>query len=252
MDGLFGFAANLIATATVYPIDAVKTNYQVARIQSPITIPQTIKNIIQKNGWRGLYRGLGPQLATYPIFWSVFFQTKSMDIDLVENEQINKMLVTFGAANLASTVANPFFVIKTRMQTGTHNSYTEMVKTLLNKEGPKGLFKGLPSTMVNNAKLAPQFVMYDLLQEHYNNIVFSSVTSKLVTSSIFYPLDLIRINQRNDTGILTMTEAAKKIYRTSGAFGFYRGCLLYNLQSTPNFLIMMVALEKIKLIYNKL
>ena len=111
------------------------------------------------------------------------------------------------------------------------------------ENGLKTMTKGLPSTYINNMKLGAQFVLYDEIKDRTNNIFLASMMSKLVSSTIFYPLDLIRVNQRNATGKLTIKDAVQKVYKNGGLRGFYRGVTLYNAVSTPNFVLMIMFKE---------
>ena len=107
-------------------------------------------------------------------------------------------------------------------------------------------FKGLPSTYLNNLKLGVQFPLYDYVKSKTENVIFSSFTSKLICSSIFYPLDLIRVKQRGSDKKLSIINISKYIYNSVGLRGFYRGLVLYNGVSVLNFTIMMTLLDIIK------
>lgn len=242
MEGLIALAANVASTTVLQPIDVIKTNYQVES-SNRTPIASLARRIYADHGARGFFRGLGPQLSTYPIFWSIYFQTKSMKVDLTGNKIADNAVKSYGASVVASALANPLFVVKTRLQTFESNvrpSILGMMKRLHTEGGYSPFFRGLPATIANNTKLAIQFPMYDVLKEDYGYSSFtSSLVSKLSTSSLFYPLDLVRVQQRNASGLSSM-EILKSIYSSQGVRGFYRGLLLYNAVSTPSFVLMMV------------
>jgi hypothetical protein len=52
-------------------------------------------------------------------------------------------------------------------------------------------------------------------------------------------MDLIRTQQRSNDAKVSIFDVIKKIYRTAGLLGFYRGIVLYNSVSVPQFIIMM-------------
>lgn len=59
--GLFaGVTASLITT----PLDTIKTRLQVMGHEKRPTTRQVVKNLIAEDGWRGLYRGLGPRIVS--------------------------------------------------------------------------------------------------------------------------------------------------------------------------------------------
>ena len=174
----------------------------------------------------------------------MYFQANSLDVNLTGNKFIDRITKSYGSATVASALANPLFVVKTKLQTYEKRpSITNTVSTLYKEGGCKAFFRGLPATLINNSKLAVQFPLYDTLKDDYGYGPFmASLLSKLSTTSVFYPLDLIRVNQRN-TKDLDMMDVTKTIYKQSGVRGFYRGVMLYNMVSTPNFVLMIVFKE---------
>ena len=248
MDGLIGLVSNTLSTSIVHPIDVVKTRNQVNIMHNKsIPINKVITDIYKSNGIRGFYKGLGPQLMTYPFFWGIYFQTSSATKRYYgENKPsfVENAFITFGSASLASSIVNPLFVLKTRMQTSEIKTSTiTVIKQLYKENGLKSAYKGLPSSIGNNVKLGIQFPLYDYLKSHTNNILLSSMFSKLIAATIFYPLDLVRVNQRNSSTSLSIKQVASSVYKNYGIKGFYRGVLLYNLVSTPNFVLMIFIKE---------
>lgn len=162
----------------------------------------------------------------------------------MENKHADKFVKSYASALIGSGLTNPLFVLKTRMQNSEGSSKT-VWSTIreTNRLGYRAYFRGLSSTYLNNSKLAIQFPMYDYLKEKTDSVVASSLGSKVVSSSILYPLDLIRVNQRNSDVKVSMSEIITSIYRKNGIRGLYRGVMLYNAVSTPNFMIMMIGVE---------
>ena len=241
MDFVTGFASNATAIAIVHPIDVVKSRFQVN--SNNLSVNKIILDVWKTNGTRGFYRGLLPNIGTYPIFWAIFFQVKKNDVQVTDNILLNKFITSFIAGNIASTFTNPLFVLKTRFQVKSENRMN-IIKDL--NKNKLNFFKGLPSTYLNNLKLGLQFPLYDHLKSKTDSTMFSSFTSKLLCSSLFYPLDLIRVNQRSSNEKLTIGNISRNIYKTGGLQGFYRGLILYNSVSVINFTIMMALVERFK------
>ena len=248
IDGLIGGFSNSFAAILCHPMDVIKTNYQ-TDMQRGLKrkIPQIAKDIWfnnrtnQLNGIRGFYRGLAPQLATYPVFWSFYHTTNGIfNIKLGSSKFYDNITNSLVSATLSSSITNPLFVIKNNMQTVENPKIGQTIKMLYNQNGYSSFFRGLPATLLNNTKLAIQFPVSDYLRDIQGyNVGISAFWAKLITTSLFYPLDLIRVNQRNTSG-LSMKGAIKMIYNNSGFLGFYRGVFIYNCVSTPSFVLMEI------------
>jgi transmembrane carrier protein len=245
MEGLFGLIGNTISTTSVHPIDVIKTNYQLSRTRTHLSATQIGRNIWKNRGMRGFYSGLIPNLGTYPIFWGVYFATSQAlnERQILSNKYGDKFVKSYGAGLIASGLTNPLFVLKTRMQNVDGN--TSLIKTVrqTNKIGYRAYFRGLSSTYLNNMKLGIQFPLYDFIKDHTDSVLAASMGSKIISSSVLYPLDLIRVNQRASDKHLGLMEVGRSVYKKSGVRGLYRGALLYNLVTTPNFVIMMMCVE---------
>jgi len=245
MDLVYGFVSNGISGFLTAPIDAIKTNYQLTNKNTHLII----KNIYDARGIKGFYAGMVPSISTYPFFWSIYFGSSQYFADktLNNNKVVDKMIKAYISASLGSFVTNPLFVIKTRLQNndGINKGILKVISET-NNIGFRAYYKGLGPTFANNTKLAIQFPMYDYLKEHTDNIALSSFTSKILSSSIFYPFDLIRVNQRVINTNQNMFSVGKSIYTKSGMRGLYRGIMLYHMTTTPNFVIMMWIFEYLK------
>ena len=257
-DGLFGLLSNGISTTLIHPIDVVKTNFQLAQTHNVsrnvdrgttnLNVRDIVRNVWKTRGVRGFYSGLSPNLCTYPIFWSVYFGTNQImrDYEISENIYVDKFVKSYTAGLIGSGLTNPLFVLKTRMQ--NNNNSNSLFQTIreTNRLGFRSYYRGLGSTYLNNLKLAVQFPLYDVIHDKTDSVVISSFTAKTISSSLTYPLDLIRVNQRNSDTRLTIRETARNIYKRGGFRGLYRGIMLYNAVTTPNFVIMMVGYEMMK------
>jgi len=230
-----GTLSSVISYSLTYPIDTIKTNYQTKSLSEKPVLKDVVRQIYQTQGLKGYYRGMGSTLATYPLFWGIFFQTNSTHNVMV-------------ASGLASLCTNPLFVLKTRFQSTDHanKSYLGLGQSIYRAEGVRGFFKGFGSTVFGNTKLWLQFPMYTFLNEKTDNVVVSSMIAKITSSTIYYPTDLIRTNQRNLRDSRNMFQVGKSIYQVNGIRGLYNGVVLYNLVSIPSFVILMVCRDYLK------
>lgn len=258
MEFVKSFSCSFIASTIVYPIELIKTQFQRTIVINPkLSVFQLISNIYKTKRLLGFFRGLSVNLLTYPIFWGIYFQANKIKWNVLnENNKLNiyfnKSIKSIVASTISSTCTNPLFVIRTRFQLENINlnnaheykkiTFPFLIKNIIKKEGFLGFFKGLGSTIFSNFKLCLQLPLYDYLAEN-NNVVVSSFIAKIVTSTIFYPFDLIRANQRGSINKLTITGTIKKIIKNHGIKGIYKGVGLYNLVTAPNFIIMMFLKE---------
>jgi solute carrier family 25 protein 38 len=113
---LSGLISSSLAIYLTQPIDTLKIQYQISKTNNN-TIKSIIQNIYHKQGLFGFYKGTTSMLSTYPIFWSIFFEFKNKKFEFFKNKHTNNVANTIIASSVASAVANPLFVLKTRKQT---------------------------------------------------------------------------------------------------------------------------------------
>ena len=259
-----GFIANCISTFAVHPIDVIKIRFQAGSVTNELSIPSIIKEIKRESGPLGFYRGVTMNLCSYPAFWSAFMVTKEYMQDNIGQSEIGqqyitnvyaqKFIVAYSAGAVASTVSNPIFMIKTKLQT-ENRSLKNTVK-LINRSGYGSYMKGLRSTLMNNSKLAFQFPMYDHIKEKTNHMgdlstAIAGLVSKLTCTTLFYPFDLARTIQRNNNLLTSTSSVFSKLYKLHGVRGLYKGVMVNNTQSIPNFIIMMYVYEHLKVKWNE-
>lgn len=61
VQALGGFFAGAVASCVTTPLDTIKTRLQVMDTESKPSVKRTIKRLIDEDGWKGLYRGIGPR-----------------------------------------------------------------------------------------------------------------------------------------------------------------------------------------------
>jgi len=240
--------SSIASSTIIYPIDITKAHYQVLRYSDnkTNTIKDVIKNIYKKNGGKGFFRGNMLNISTYPVFWTVYFSVYDSIYCKFSPDggYISKFCVAWLSGAVGSTVASPFYVIKTRAQTEILNSdkkcaYTERSKNMYKKEGFKVFYKGNMATLLSNFKLGIQMPLCDKFIELTGNAFIGAGLGKIICSSIFYPFDLIRTNLRYSKQKRTIFDMCKHIFFKDGIRGFYRGISLYTCMTAPNFVLMM-------------
>lgn len=260
------------AVALCSPLELIKMNAQVTSSQK--TIGSMFKSVYKTHGFKGFYKGLGVSLLAQPGYWTFYlpiynnlkkrYSNNDGTIDFQK-----KMGIVFGSSMVASMTVNPLFVFKTRFQTSVLKTkpdgtlkypkmnYLKMAKDIARKEGIRGFYKGNLVAQIKNTQMIIQMPLYDYLNEHPGNplkknnfILFdksfvSGIVSKTVASCVvFYPVDCIRTNIRDNVQNKSIAQIVKQIYsRPGGALNFYRGVGIYWLSAVPTFGTFMYLYE---------
>lgn len=216
-----GFIASTKATIILYPLEVFKTNKQVGQFKKI--------SLNSLNNFNNLYRGLSPQILAQGVFYGSFFSFYNAKTQNISE----KIKQTFIAGSIGSLLANPFYVIKTRSQTNQ--------KSVIKNFRLRDCFRGLGFTYLNNTKLLIQFPLTDYLHEEKKiNISFAAFLGKTIANFVLYPTDTIRTNLRNSSN-LGLMNVIKNIHPH-----YFRGFLIFNLYSTPHFVLVMFFRENMK------
>ncbi|KAI0244381.1 hypothetical protein L0F63_003536, partial [Massospora cicadina] len=162
----FHFAAGGIAgvseIAAMYPLDVVKTRFQLqvgkGGKDAYTSIFDCLNKIVKNEGFGRLYRGVvppvlveAPKRATkfaanekFREFYQKLFKVEKLDQKLT-------VLTGVSAGVTEAFVVVPFDLVKIRMQdrgsAALYRSTTDCVVKILRSEGPLAFFKGLEATM---------------------------------------------------------------------------------------------------------
>lgn len=157
---LGGTGTGALQSLLLSPVELIKIRLQLQKVdqmtesrQGPVRLT---KNILRKEGLRGLYRGLGvtvmrdgPSHGLY--FWTYEYMREWLHPGCRKSgeESLNTMLVAGGLAGVASWIScYPFDVVKTRLQAQTPSSLKykgilDCFKKSVNEEGYSVLWRGL-------------------------------------------------------------------------------------------------------------
>ncbi|KPJ15605.1 Solute carrier family 25 member 36 [Papilio machaon] len=150
-------------------------NYQVqqcaraghARTTSRMSLIQCIRHIVQTEGPRALFKGLGPNLVGVAPSRAIYFCTYSQ-AKAILNQHIppDTPIVHLSAASAAGfmscTMTNPIWFVKTRLQLDGQNiTALQCIKRIYAKTGIKGFYKGITASYMGISETVVHFVLYE-------------------------------------------------------------------------------------------
>jgi hypothetical protein len=157
---LVGAGAGALSQLTTLPLSVAITRQQTAPSHLRTNLVSTCVNIVQEDGWTGLYRGLGPSmiLVSNPaITYGVYERIKTWLTSGRKGNLTSLEVFCMGALakSLATVITYPYILAKSRLQWKPPKELMEQdakihYKTALDvlrhvweMEGPKGLYRGL-------------------------------------------------------------------------------------------------------------
>ncbi|GAA6016057.1 hypothetical protein JCM10207_004427 [Rhodosporidiobolus poonsookiae] len=227
-----GITAGVISTLCMQPLDLLKVQLQVS------TAPRTrgtwsqigwgLREITRKEGARGLYRGITPNLVGNASSWGLYFLwytmlKASMFGELEEGKKLNAgqhLLASATSGVITAVMTNPLWVVKTRMFTtsasepSAYRGVLHGLRTLALTEGLPGLSKGMTLALIGVSNGAIQFMVYEEMKKRRVELrrkrlggaageeevrtlsnteyILMSGSAKLVAIGITYPYQVIR------------------------------------------------------------
>jgi len=145
---------------------------------------QILASVHRTEGWRALFKGLGPNLVGVVPARSINFYTYGNGKRLIAkyfNGSQDSAWVHLPAAVVAgvvtSTATNPIWLVKTRLQLDKnmaaeslglkHRQYRnswDCIRQVLRDEGFRGLYKGMSASYLGVAESSLQWVLYEQLK----------------------------------------------------------------------------------------
>ncbi|CDS04125.1 hypothetical protein LRAMOSA07080 [Lichtheimia ramosa] len=270
---LAGAGAGVVSSVVTCPLDVVKTRLQNQGKAEAGVIPYrgtvgTLSRIWKEEGIRGLYRGLNVTLLGYLPTWAIYFTAydyckarygRNMDSDKAWLVHIASAM---SAGATSSCMTNPLWLIKTRLMTQNERTAYRYKSTLDafisigRREGIRGYYKGLGSSLLGVTHVAVQFPLYEKLKSYLHvdagspgslSILLASSLSKMTASMATYPHEVIRTRLQNQSvkpfkykGIF---HAIKVIMAEESIRGFYKGLPTNLLRTVPSSAMTILTYE---------
>lgn len=270
------------------PLEVIKTQFQalhnrrVLLASKPAKMPSSLfalRVIIEKEGIRGLWKGLVPNLVgVFPsraIYFGVYNTSKSQLLHHGWKESpLIHLFAAMSAGVAVSTATSPIWLVKTRMQLQTKDSghvpyrnSLDCVRRVYAEEGIRGFYKGLGASYLGIAESSIQFVLYEKMKSlahksklekgetktALSTIEYMSLAAvaKLVAAICTYPHEVLRTRMREQRGLVPGTlpkytgllQALKLIFKEEGVPGLYGGMVTHLMRVVPNAAIMFYTYE---------
>jgi adenine nucleotide transporter 17 len=260
---LSGAGGGLIAMTLTYPLITLSTRAQVEASRSSTSLLATIKHIIHREGFAGLYAGLESALfgisVTNFVYYYWYEWTRAFFKKAAEKAgRASKKLTTVesmiaGAIAGSATVllTNPIWVVNTRMTTRKEHeddtlpggekrlpkkapSTINTLISLIRDEGATSLFAGVMPALVLVINPILQYTIFEQLKNTLEkrrrmtptDAFYLGAIGKLAATSITYPYITVKSRAHVATKnqpVDGMWKSLNKIVKEEGVAGLYKG-----------------------------
>ncbi|KAI0828971.1 mitochondrial carrier [Trametes gibbosa] len=272
--GLGGLAGGFGATI-VYPIDLGERLNQRSTVVGQLLYKNSldcVRKVLRNEGFRGFYRGLGPQLIgvapekAIKLTVNDFIRGRAMDPE-TGRITLNWELVAGGTAGGCQVIfTNPLEIVKIRLQVQGEAAKLEGAVPkgavhIIRQLGLFGLYKGASACLLRDIPFsAIYFPAYahlkkDVFHEGYNGkqlSFFETLTAAaaagMPAAYFTTPADVVKTRlqveaRKGQTHYKGMGDAFVKIYREEGFKAFFKGGPARIIRSSPQFGFTLVAYE---------
>ncbi|KAI0662871.1 mitochondrial carrier [Cubamyces menziesii] len=273
----------------MHPLDLLKVKFQVATDTPKGGIGKAIwsslTEIQARDGWKGLYRGVGANIAGNASSWGLYFLFYHMLKQRASGGDPNYklspgayLLCSAEASAVTAIMTNPIWVVKVRMFTTqpkdpkAYRSLWHGLSSIYRHEGLAGLYRGTSLALFGVSNGAIQFMVYEEMKrwgferkkrqfakagkeytpsdDKLSNTAYTlmSGASKLIALASTYPYQVVRSRiQNNATAHLypTIPLCIKRTFAEEGIKGFYRGLGTNLVRVLPGTCVTFVVYENL-------
>lgn len=272
---LAGGTAGTIGAIATCPLEVIKTRLQ-SSAKATLNVDgrnlyRCFSSVVKQEGWRALFKGLGPNLVGIAPSRAIYFSTYSSVKSLL-NESYTEtpehplihMTSAASAGFVSCTATNPIWLIKTRLQLSRESmTVRECMRSIWQTSGFTGFYKGITASYVGISETIVHFVIYEFLKAHikqqrlanphcddnfdksiFFQYMFASAASKSCACAIAYPHEVARTRLREEGKIYkSFMQTLFLVLREEGLVGWYRGLSIQLLRAIPFTAITMSTYE---------
>uniref|UniRef100_A0A672FLS3 Solute carrier family 25 member 33 n=1 Tax=Salarias fasciatus TaxID=181472 RepID=A0A672FLS3_SALFA len=222
---------------------------------------QVLRSILEKEGPKSLFRGLGPNLVgVAPSRYNTF---------IVYSPHFGLTLICSfcSAAFVTNSLMNPIWMVKTRMQLEKKARGEKKMNALqcaryvYQTEGVRGFYRGLTASYAGISETMICFLIYETLKKQiaknqfaenekgasdFLSLMLAAAFSKGCASCVAYPHEVIRTRLREEgSKYKYFFQTGRLIAVEEGYAAFYRGLIPQLIRQIPNTAIVLSSYELI-------
>ncbi len=223
--------------------------------------------MVKKDGFIGLFSGMGPPLLTSAAVNAVVFTSYGSALKFLKGETEGK--ATFPQMFFAGTIAGlcqswitgPGELFKIRLQTNSnyHNSF-EVMKDIYRSSGIRGVFRGYVATCYRELPaFGSYFTTYywtlDQLGDQFGEILPSFIAggcAGAISWALVYPVDIaktiIQMDEKSSNSAFTVL---RQQYQKHGGRYLYRGLGTTVVRSLPVNAVVFPVYETVSTLLNQ-
>ncbi|THH13333.1 hypothetical protein EW146_g6876 [Bondarzewia mesenterica] len=277
-----GLGAGVVSVLCMHPLDLLKVKFQVAT-ESPKggvgkQIWFALKGIKELEGWRGLYRGVGPNIAGNASSWGLYFlfYNQLKQRAMLENPDRPLSAGQYLLCSAEASSHSLFRLCRYRNPDESNMGREKLdgFKTIYRSEGLAGLYRGTSLALVGVSNGALQFMTYEEMKrwaferkkrqyatagkewtakdEKLSNTAYTIMSggSKLAALTMTYPYQPIAPHYKNDSSLArthhrTIMSTVKHTWANEGTHGFYRGLGTNLVRVLPGTCVTFVVYENL-------
>ena len=264
-------------SSVLNPFDVAKIRLQMQESGGQIKyhgLISGVRLILREEGWRGLAKGVEPsvfrELSYSTVRIGAYEPLRGLISGGSHSTDTNPAVKFFSAlvsGGTGAAMANPFDLIKTRMQAalpGEKLPYTSTFDALvqiLKSDGlTRGLYKGWVVTSTRAAILtSAQLGSYDTIK---NNILIkqfgmgdglalhlcAAMSAGIITTTAANPIDVIKTRYMSDTrgAYSNPVQCILHTYKLDGLKGFFKGWMPSYWRLGPHTVLSLMLIERIR------
>lgn len=279
-----GGLSGTVGAVVTNPLEVIKTRMQSSQYQLATRavkvhgiwphIKGTLEvgsNLYRKEGIRALWKGMLPTVVgvmpSRAIYFSTYAQSKIFLNSVLKGDSKDSSLVHLGSAINAgvvtSTITNPIWLVKTKMQlqgpsSGFAPLYTsnlDCLRKVFRTEGISGIYRGLSASYLGAIEGTIQWVLYEDMKKRlckvrgekglsWMDLFGTAASAKLIAAIISYPHEVLRTRMREDNATKqNILRLSKELFKKEGIAGFYGGMTAHLMRVVPNAAIMFFCYE---------
>tara|TARA_B000000475_G_C15999919_1_gene448513 strand:+ start:690 stop:1493 length:804 start_codon:yes stop_codon:yes gene_type:complete len=253
-DLLIGGIGGIVSRSIVAPIELNRLQRQNRFIPN-----STLSDVFKKEGLRFFWKGNGtncvrvfPQLS---INYAVFRKTKKINEKYIHNDNILNFVSGCCSGFTSMLITYPLETTRTYLSLQTNKNKYKGIFDALRKIPPKQLYQGCKMSMYGFGGFSGiQYTSYYYINKTIKNTPFDSklfagAFAGTFSVSITYPTDLVRRRlqlQGFDKSVPRYNgifDCCRKIFKTEGITGFYRGLGATYIKTGPAVAIQFWTIE---------